>query len=84
MMLTSKCYYEISKALEKSGKGVIFSLEGGYNLEALAESVHASIAPFYDLDMEFAEPAFADETVTRYIDSKLNAVKKTLREHWSI
>ena len=66
------------------GKGVIFSLEGGYNLEALAESVHSSIAPFYDLDMEFEEQAGADETITRYIDSKLKAVKKTIREQWSI
>jgi acetoin utilization deacetylase AcuC-like enzyme len=84
MILSSKCYYEISKALKKSGAGVIFSLEGGYNLEALAESVHASIAPFYDLEMEFGESTSEDKTVTRYIDSKLNAVKKTVSENWSV
>jgi acetoin utilization deacetylase AcuC-like enzyme len=84
MVLSANCYYEISKALNQSDAGVIFSLEGGYNLEALAESVHATLAPFFDLEVSPEEPKIEDATVTRYTDSKLIAAKKMLSEYWNV
>lgn len=84
MTLSANCYYEISKALKQSEAGVIFSLEGGYNLKALTESVYAAIAPFFDLEVDFEEPGTEDATVTRYTDSKLIAAKKIISEYWNV
>jgi acetoin utilization deacetylase AcuC-like enzyme len=84
MQLSPKCYYEISKALKGSNVGVTFTLEGGYSLKALAKSVYATIAPFYDLEMNFEESRAEDIAVTRYTDSKLNAAKKIISEYWSV
>ena len=84
MLLSAKCYFEISKVLKQLNAGVIFSLEGGYNLEALAESVYATIAPFHDIEIDFAESKAEDKAVTRYTDSKLNAAKKIISEYWSV
>lgn len=84
MALSANCYYEISKALKQSGAGVIFSLEGGYNLEALAESVYATISPFFDLEPDLEESITEDATVTKYVDSKLIAAKRRLSEYWNV
>lgn len=84
MALSKDCYYEISRALKQSNAGIIFSLEGGYNLQALAESVYSSIAPFIDVEMECKEPQPEDETITNYVDSKIIAAKKRLHEYWSV
>ncbi len=84
MLLSEKCYYEISKALKEQDVGVTFTLEGGYNLEALARSVYATIAPFYDIEMDFEESKAEDAAVTRYTDSKLIAAKKIISEYWDV
>jgi acetoin utilization deacetylase AcuC-like enzyme len=84
MLLSANCYYEISKALKQSNVGVTFTLEGGYNLEALAGSVYATIAPFYDIEMDFADSKAEDGAVTRYTDSKLIAAKKIISEYWNV
>lgn len=84
MALSANCYYEISKALKQSGAGVIFSLEGGYNLEALAESVYATISPFFDIEPDLEESITEDATVTKYVDSKLIAAKRRLSEYWNV
>ncbi len=84
MMLSANCYCEISKALKQSNAGVIFSLEGGYSLEALAESVYATLSPFFDLEMKLEESRTEDETITKYVDSKLVATKKMLSEYWDV
>ncbi|MEE8403513.1 MAG: hypothetical protein V3R93_07140, partial [Candidatus Hydrothermarchaeaceae archaeon] len=84
MTLSANSYYEVSKALKQSNAGVIFSLEGGYNLDALAESVYATLSPFFDLEIKLEEPRTADERITKYVDSKLTAAKKRISEYWDV
>ena len=84
MLLSAKCYYEISNTLNEQDAGVTFTLEGGYNLEALARSVYATIAPFYDIEMDFEESKAEDAAVTRYTDSKLIVAKKIISEYWDV
>lgn len=84
MVLTANSYYEISRALKKSGAGVIFALEGGYNLSALSNSVYATLSPFFNLEMEPEESRPEDISVTRYAESKLIAAKKGFSKYWDI
>lgn len=84
MMLSTNCYYEISKTLKQLDTGVIFSLEGGYNFEALADSVYATLSPFFDLEINLEEPKAEDPMVTKYVDSKLTAAKKRVSKYWDV
>jgi acetoin utilization deacetylase AcuC-like enzyme len=85
MNLTSRCYYEISKRLVQDKIRAIFTLEGGYNLDALARSVYASMTPIFGLEEEPLEESLKeDERVTEYINSKLRVAKKRISEYWNL
>lgn len=85
MRLSSRCYYEIAKKLKLSTKaGIIFGLEGGYNIDALAGSVFATLTALFELGEEPLEmPIEENEKVTSYVNSRISAVKKQLSSYWS-
>ncbi|MDI6654324.1 MAG: histone deacetylase [Candidatus Hydrothermarchaeota archaeon] len=85
MRLSSRCYYEIAKKLKLGTKaGIIFGLEGGYNTDALANSVFATLAALFELGEEPAEmPLEENKKITSYVDSRIAAVKKNLSSYWS-
>ncbi len=85
MCLSSKCYYEIAKKLKLCTKaGIIFGLEGGYNVDALANSVFATLAALFELGEESTEaPLEENERITSYVSSKIEAIKEHLLNYWS-
>lgn len=83
MNLTTGCYYEISQALSKMKKMVVFVLEGGYNITALAEGIYATISPFFDLPYEMEKPIEEDPRMTSYVASKITVAKNILSNYWS-
>lgn len=75
--LSHSCYYEVSKRLMNHGPGLIYALEGGYNLKSLPESVYASLLPLFDLRDEPSEPPMEENpAVTRYVDGRIAAIKE--------
>lgn len=86
MTLSPRCYYELAKRLKQSAEsGIIFALEGGYNLDALADSVYATLAALFDFEEEeWGKPMEEDKRVTDYIDSRINAVKRISSRHWDL
>lgn len=84
--LSTRCYYEIARRIRDNANcGVVYCLEGGYNLEALSHSVLASMTPLFDLDVEVPEGAGADnEFVSKQVGSQIDAVKKELTDHWDL
>ncbi len=83
MNLTTTCYREISQALASMRKKVVFVLEGGYNVSALAEGVYASISPFFDMLFEAEKSIEEDPRVTSYVSSKIVAAKNVFSNYWS-
>jgi acetoin utilization deacetylase AcuC-like enzyme len=51
MNLTPRCYFEMVKTLRSKfqNTGMVFGLEGGYDLTALANSVYASLEALFDI-----------------------------------
>lgn len=85
MCLSSKCYYEIAKKLKLGTKaGIVFGLEGGYNINALANSVFATLAALFELGEEPAEmPLEENERITSYISSKIETIKERFSNYWT-
>ncbi len=83
MNLSTRCYYEISKELKERRYKLVFTLEGGYNLDALAHSIHATLAPLFDIPVELEESTSEDGRVASYVDSKMTASKRELSKYWS-
>jgi len=83
MNLTTRAYMEISQSLRNTGKKVVFTLEGGYNLSALAKSIYASLTPFFDLPYEGEESIAEDPRVTSYVESKITAAKNLFSDYWA-
>lgn len=86
MRLSTRCYYEIAKKLKLGTKaGIIFGLEGGYNIDALANSVFATLAALFELGEEPAEtPLEENRNITSYVDSRIAAVKNVLSGYWKL
>jgi acetoin utilization deacetylase AcuC-like enzyme len=78
MNLSHGCYYTLTRRLMRStSAGIIFCLEGGYNLDALAKGVYATMAALFNLgESEFEEPRVEDEGVTKYVDSRIAILKE--------
>jgi acetoin utilization deacetylase AcuC-like enzyme len=74
--LSHSCYYEVAQRLKENSPGIIYALEGGYSLEALATSVYATLIPIFDLKDEALEPPREeDPRVTRYVDTRIAIIK---------
>ena len=85
MSLSSHVYYEISKRLKQLDIKTIFTLEGGYNLEALANSIYSTMIPIFDLEENFFDkPPREDEKIDSYILKRLDTIKKIHRGYWNI
>ncbi len=82
MKLSTNCYYEISKDLKALKSKLVFSLEGGYNLAALANSVLSAVSPLFDLPFEAEAPSSEDDRITSYVNSKITATKNLLSKYW--
>jgi acetoin utilization deacetylase AcuC-like enzyme len=84
MKLTSGCYYKIAERIVKSKVKAVFALEGGYNLDALAKSVYATLAPLFDLDLYIEDPISEEKKITEYAMHRIKAVNDKLSEFWSL
>ncbi len=85
MNLSTSCYYRISELLKKNfGGGIVFSLEGGYNLDALAECVYAALAPLFGLEFEAEESKHEDKEISVYARKRIEEVKKELKDYWQL
>jgi acetoin utilization deacetylase AcuC-like enzyme len=75
--LSHSCYYEVSRRLMDNTPGLIYALEGGYNLNSLPESVYASMMPLFDLRGEPPEPPMDENpAVTRYVERRLSILRE--------
>ena len=76
--LSEASYYSITTKLKKiSNTGLIFCLEGGYNLDALSQSVYATILALFDLGRKkFELPMIEDREVTKFMDARIEYIKK--------
>lgn len=75
--LSHSCYYEVAQRLKANNTGIIFALEGGYNLEGLARSVYATLIPIFDLKDEVLEaPWEEDPRISQYVDSRIAIIKE--------
>ncbi len=84
MSLSSHVYYNISKRLKRLGVQTIFTLEGGYNLEALSNSIYATMAPVFNLEDDFFDvPLEENKKLDEYIANRIETVKKTHSKFWS-
>jgi acetoin utilization deacetylase AcuC-like enzyme len=85
LQLSSNIYFNIAENVKSLAKKVIFSLEGGYNLDTLPHCVYASLAGLFDLESEdFDEEQKEDEGVSRHVENKIKSIKETVSEYWSI
>lgn len=83
--ISSNIYCKISEDVKSLAKKVVFSLEGGYNLDALGHCVYASLAGLFDLESEdFDEAQNEDERVTRHVENEIKTIKAVVSEYWSI
>jgi|TARA_B100002003_G_C14151681_1_gene553955 acetoin utilization deacetylase AcuC-like enzyme len=75
--LSEASYYSITTKLKKSSTaGIIFCLEGGYNLDALSQSVYATMLALFDLGKKkFESPIIEDREVTKFIDARIEYIK---------
>lgn len=80
--LTNKAYYEISSKLKKFR--LIFSLEGGYNLHALPLCVYSSLAPLFNLDVDFEEDIKENPEVESKVKEMLKNLRNILKDYWVV
>lgn len=84
MCLSSRAYYNISKRLKRLGIKTIFTLEGGYNLDALSNSIYATMSPIFDLEEDFFDnPLEDDERLADYITNRIGSVKEIHSDYWN-
>ncbi len=85
LRLSSNTYFKIAERVKSLAKKVVFTLEGGYNLEALPHCVYASLAGLFDLESEdFDEEKKEDESVQQHVNTKIKRIKERISEYWSI
>jgi len=90
LKLSTSCYFEIAKALKMLDKKLIYLLEGGYNLESLANSIYATMLPLFALgneknlkELNFDEEQEEDEKITSIVELRIEKAKEILKEYWS-
>jgi acetoin utilization deacetylase AcuC-like enzyme len=70
---------EIAK--KSCGERIVMTLEGGYNLDAIAESVHSV---FNSLLSNTAWQKIGAVSVSRQVTKRVEEIKKAQREYWDI
>ncbi|MFQ5887106.1 MAG: histone deacetylase [Candidatus Hydrothermarchaeales archaeon] len=84
MCLSSHVYYNISKRLKRLDIKTIFTLEGGYNLDVLSNSIYATMAPIFDLEEDFFDtPLEENKKIAEYVTNRIDTVKKIHKNYWS-
>lgn len=90
LKLSTSCYFGIAKALKMLDKKLIYLLEGGYNLESLANSIYASMLPLFGIgdekslkELNFDEEQKEDVKITSIAELRIEKAKEILKEYWS-
>ncbi len=79
-MLTEQSYFKIANFLREFGARTLFTLEGGYNQDALAFSVYSTLAGLFELD--FREVDVERKPAEGAVEI-VEEVKGLLSEWWS-
>lgn len=85
LKLSTVTYHGISENLKKLAKKTVFTLEGGYNLDALPHCIYASLAGLFDLEPEAYDfEQSENEQITRHVENEIGEIRKTVSEYWGI
>jgi len=91
LKLSASCYFEIAKALKALDKKLVYLLEGGYNLESLANSIYASMLPLFSIGdaksikmLNFDEEQEEDEKITSIVELRIEKSKEILGKYWKL
>jgi acetoin utilization deacetylase AcuC-like enzyme len=85
LRLSTKTYLNISRLVKSLSEKVIFTLEGGYNLNALPHCVYATLQGLFDLEGDlFDKEQDEDSKTTENVENKINVIRKTMAEYWAI
>ncbi|MFX1565044.1 MAG: histone deacetylase family protein [Promethearchaeota archaeon] len=89
LQFSAEAYYEATKAIMDAaqkychGKVIMF-LEGGYDLQALAESIYNTlIAMSYQSDPIQEKPPVEDPRIDKYLETLLKEIKRLLKPWWT-
>jgi acetoin utilization deacetylase AcuC-like enzyme len=83
--LSSGTYLKIAKEAKTLAKKVVFSLEGGYDLEALPHCVYASLQGLFDLDGEAYDAVQTeDKRVAKHMEIKIKQIRDAASRYWAI
>jgi acetoin utilization deacetylase AcuC-like enzyme len=85
LRLSSGIYQNIAEEVGGIAKKVVFSLEGGYNLDALPRCVYATLQGLFGFEEEpFDRPKEEDRKISEYMQTKINAQEDLLSRYWEI
>lgn len=90
LKLTTSGYARMTKEVlslaSSSGGKVIFSLEGGYNLEALSYSILVTLSELAGIEREVSDPFGAPKNVLQIADGRknLDLVIENLSSYWDL
>jgi acetoin utilization deacetylase AcuC-like enzyme len=83
--LSSGTYLNIAKVAKTLAKKVVFSLEGGYDLEALPLCVYASLQGLFDLeDATYDAVQMEDKKVSEHMELKIKKIRDSASRYWAI
>ena len=82
--LSTRCYYDITKRLVDKAKGIIYVLEGGYNLEALSNSVYACMQVMFELGEgeDYLPNTSENSGAKKTVEARIKELKKILSDYW--
>jgi len=82
MNVTSPAFGRFTDIVKEIGDRIVVTLEGGYDLKGLSESVLAIFASLADLELDTGEVAL--DRSERDIADVISSVKKVQRSYWNI
>ncbi len=86
LKLSTRCYYDITERLVNKANGIIYVLEGGYNLNALSSSVYACMQAMFKLEEgeEYVATSQESPSVEKIVEGRIKELKSMLSDYWSI
>lgn len=86
LKLSTRCYYDITERLVNKAKGIIYVLEGGYNLNALSSSVYACLQAMFKLGggEDYVTTSGESLSVKKIVERRIRELKSMLSDYWSI
>ncbi|MFQ5800405.1 MAG: histone deacetylase [Candidatus Hydrothermarchaeales archaeon] len=85
LRLSSRIYQNIAENVKRTAKKVVFSLEGGYNLNALPHCVYASLQGLFGLKGEaFDAEQKEDKRVSEHVEMELKALRRLISDYWNV